>query len=570
MYKKLFIMIFLIFNIFIFSITFEEYEKQTNYTYTGTFYDEMNILVTHVFDNNTYDIYAWDSSDLNNIKSLYTGEEFSEYIISNDGLKLASIAKNNLVYVYDSEVNLNYVILKKASDVYFHPNGEIIIIKVINGDTSEFHFVDYKNNKDIHLLKYSEKSNPFSLKSRIKIFDKVFIISDFKANQDGEKYDINYIRNFSDPFKNISKFETSFSQSFYSIDKDWIYHYDNRLDAVSTNKIFLPEKNFSRITLGNIGKLLYPDLAYIDSNKDSRVKKYFALKHQIDEVSTGEYFLYDNKFILVNEFEIPKNVNVYGFDKKNSEHIYFSEGEIISVNSFNIELKKYIDPYFKNLELLNIGFENVVEDIIETMNIRGMEFLAYNEDRFFGDDLNTSYYNKTRLILEEIKSLLNKEKITNFDFNYVYKKIVHYSLMANYTKNFEEAEKAVQYFKNLKNDYPEIVNWDKLNKNLVLLEALTIANKTGTKEAYYHILDKEGLLYNEENELNFYIEKYPEIFINLLKDKKKLSYFSGIPEDKLASFENSYKAGEILDNKEEIYIFDDFLKNNKKNINDLM
>ncbi|MDK2945775.1 MAG: hypothetical protein PWQ85_539, partial [Geotoga sp.] len=132
------------------------------------------------------------------------------------------------------------------------------------------------------------------------------------------------------------------------------------------------------------------------------------------------------------------------------------------------------------------------------------------------------------------------------------------------------AEKAVVFLKNLKTDYPNIVNWNKLFKNLVLIEALTISNKTGTKEAYYHILDQDGFLYNEENELDTYIEEYPEIFTNLLKDKKKLSYFSGIPEDKLSSFENSYKAGEALENKEDIYKFDDFLKNNKKNINDLM
>jgi hypothetical protein len=104
----------------------------------------------------------------------------------------------------------------------------------------------------------------------------------------------------------------------------------------------------------------------------------------------------------------------------------------------------------------------------------------------------------------------------------------------------------------------------------VLIEALTIANKTSTKDAYYYILDNDGFLFNDENEFVIYIEKYPEIFTNLLKDKKKLSYFSGIPEDKLSSFENSYKAGEVLENKEEIYKFDDFLENNNKNINDLM
>jgi len=205
------------------------------------------------------------------------------------------------------------------------------------------------------------------------------------------------------------------------------------------------------------------------------------------------------------------------------------------------------------------------------MNMEKMEFLAFNENRFFGDEFNLSYYNKTRLILEELKALITKENPTQFDFNYIYKKIIQYSLLANYTNNHEEAEKAIQYFKDLKSIYPNFINWEEVYKNLVLLEALTISNKQNTKEAYYYILDQEGFLYEEENVLESYIEDYPEIFHKLLKDKKKLSYFSGISQGKLTSLENSYSSDkDIIDEKKEIYSFSEFLKNIKPNINNLM
>jgi hypothetical protein len=570
MYRKVTFIVFLVLSIITFSITFEEYEKQTNYEYTGNFFDGTNILVTHVLENKLYDIIGWDTSDLDNINQIYEGESFFDYSVSKDGLKFTGINKNGMVIVYNSENDLNYIILKKAANVYFHPNGDMIIVKVIKDGKSEFYFVDYKNNEDRLVLKYSENNKPFSSKAKMHIFNDYFIISDYKGQENGNKYDDNYIRYFSDPQNNYLYFKSLSDEYIFDIDEKWVYHHNNFVDAVNTVLINLQDKTFTKIALGNIGSFLSTNIAYIDSKKASRVKKYFALKHQLEEVYTGEYFLYNDRFVLVNPIDIPDQVNVHGYDSKNNKHIYLSQGNILQVDSYDNNPYKQMDTYFNNLELLNIGFDNVIEDIVETMNIAGMEFLAYNEDRFFGDSLNTSYYNKTKLILEEVKTLLNKSETTKFDMNFVYKKIVQYSLLANYTKNYGEAEKAVVFLKNLKTDYPNIVNWNKLFKNLVLIEALTISNKTGTKEAYYHILDQDGFLYNEENELDTYIEEYPEIFTNLLKDKKKLSYFSGIPEDKLSSFENSYKAGEALENKEDIYKFDDFLKNNKKNINDLM
>jgi hypothetical protein len=490
--------------------------------------------------------------------------------VSKDGLKFTSINKNGVVIVYDSENNLNYIILKEASKVYFHPEGEMIIAKVIKGDKSEFYFVDYKNNEDKMVLKYSENTNYFSSEAKIHVFDNYFIISDFRGNENGEKYDNNYVRFFSTPKKNQLKFKTLSGELFFKLDENFIYHYNNLQDAVNTGLINLVDKSFSRMTLGNIGALLSSNLAYIHAKEDSRVKRYFALKHQLEEVYTGEYFLYNDRFILVNPIDVPDSVNAYGYNSKNNKHIYFSQGNIFQFDSYDKNPYEHIDSYFNNLELLNIGFDNIVEDIVEAMNVDGMEFLAYNEDRFFGDDLNTSYFNKTKMILEEAKVLLNKTEISNFDMKYIYKKLVQYTLLANYTHNYTDAEKAIEYLKTLKDNYNYIIDWDKLNKNLVLIEALTIANKTSTKDAYYYILDNDGFLFNDENEFVIYIEKYPEIFTNLLKDKKKLSYFSGIPEDKLSSFENSYKAGEVLENKEEIYKFDDFLENNNKNINDLM
>jgi hypothetical protein len=570
MFRKVAIITFLVLGILTFSITFEEYEKQNNYEYTGDFFDGTNILVTHVFENKSYDIMAWNTSDLDNIIPIYEGGGFLDYSVSKDGLKFTSINKNGMVIVYDSESDLNYIILKKSSKVYFHPDGEMIIAKVVKGDKSEFHFVDFKNNEDKIIVKYRENSIPFSKDAKMHVFDDYFIISDFRGEENGEKYDNNYVRYFSTPMKNHLQFKTPSEELFFSLDKNFIYHYNYFQDAVNTDLINLADKSFSRITLGNIGALLSTDLAYIHAKEDSRVKRYFALKHQLDEVYTGEYFLYNDRFILVNPIDIPDNVNAYGYNSKNNKHIYFSQGNIFQIDRYDKKPYEHIDSYFNNLELLNIGFDNIVEDIVETMNVDEMEFLAYNEDRFFGDDLNISYFNKTKMILEETKVLLNKSEISNFDMKYIYKKFVQYSLLANYTHNYEDAEKAIAYLKALKENYNYIIDWDKLNKNLVLIEALTIANKTGTKEAYYHILDNDGILYNDENEFIIYIEKYPEIFTNLLKDKKKLSYFSGIPEDKLSSFENSYKAGKVLENKEEIYKFDDFLENNNKNINDLM
>jgi hypothetical protein len=82
MFRKVAIITFLVLGILTFSITFEEYEKQNNYEYTGDFFDGTNILVTHVFENKSYDIMAWNTSDLDNIIPIYEGGGFLDYSVS--------------------------------------------------------------------------------------------------------------------------------------------------------------------------------------------------------------------------------------------------------------------------------------------------------------------------------------------------------------------------------------------------------------------------------------------------------------------------------------------------------
>ncbi len=138
----------------------------------------------------------------------------------------------------------------------------------------------------------------------------------------------------------------------------------------------------------------------------------------------------------------------------------------------------------------------------------------------------------------EIK--LAGDMIDNYDLLYAHRKLFEYGLLAARAGYPQFTLQAAEQIRNFELIYPGDLLWDKVENHIILLEALGIAVRDGSETGFKHMLDNDGILNDDDDDnknyiLNVYLNDYPEYFAPLLADKKKMSYFTKIAENKLPS-----------------------------------
>lgn len=133
----------------------------------------------------------------------------------------------------------------------------------------------------------------------------------------------------------------------------------------------------------------------------------------------------------------------------------------------------------------------------------------------------------------EIKLL--GEKLDFYNTYFATNKLFVYGLLAALAGYPQLSLEAAEQIKKLQLLYPI---WDDIDKQLIVLEALAIAARDGSEAGYSYLVNNDGIR-NNKNDSNYfiyiYLNDYPEYFVPLLRDRKKMSYFTAITENELPS-----------------------------------
>ncbi len=128
--------------------------------------------------------------------------------------------------------------------------------------------------------------------------------------------------------------------------------------------------------------------------------------------------------------------------------------------------------------------------------------------------------------------------IDNYNTMFAHNKLFEYGLLAARAGYPQFTLQAAEQIRNLELIYPNDLFWDLINKESILLEAVGIAARDGSEAGYSYMMDNDGIIYDDEDRnylLDSYLNDYPEYFAPLLVDRKKMSYFTKIAENKIPS-----------------------------------
>ncbi|MDO7977787.1 hypothetical protein [Oceanotoga teriensis] len=510
--KKILIILIFIISLNIFGVEYTEYINN-NKDFLSMTSKNFETLITYKLKNKEYNFFIWDIKErkIPEHKFIFSSTDRT-YSISGDGQKIA-FRSNNMIQIFRKNgimiknfVPNNFYKTSNISSINLDHNAEKIIIAFKNYSITTNDYIHYLQIYDISSGNMiSEYKGNYESLYVSDITKESFIL--FQQNK-SNKYSVSII-SIKDPKKFLysANYSNYIHPKFFD-DKNLIIEYINGIKKIINIENFT-EKTYK---IGGVYYFVNEELIY--SKEENGINQFITDGNSLLKVKTikGNYF-------------------IYTYDREEKNFILIDKDGIKKYPAFDLNLKTYIQKYDKGIELLQIGFDDGVEEIKAALEKEELSFLSQNNGIFLSQNLQIDEFIRSKLIVMEYYNLIKNGEV--MDILYAHRKLLEYIMISCKTNNIELAENALTKLKNLKKEYPKTLKWENIEKHIVLFEALIISTKDNSKEGYYHILNNNGILYNDQNYVLFYLIDHPEYFSPLYEDKKKLSYFTNIQESNL-------------------------------------